>query len=88
MEEACYFCGCNEVALFHEHYYFCTDCTTIYNYPIVQEKNCEHISDSTPEVLREPWYAEVRAKEKPFINPIGEKQYCSVCMTSCMADGW
>lgn len=72
---------------FHEHYYFCTDCSVIFTDLIVQKSDCEHIKKGVLTVIREPWYKSVR-KGTYIIQKDSGGQECSVCGAACLADGW
>lgn len=78
----CYFCG-EDTVRFHEHYFFCPECSAIYTYLIVWSSKCSHIKEGIPTVLREPWYADLRNK-KAYIKD----EKCSICHKECVADGW
>jgi len=97
VQEECYFCGQLRTIRFNEHYTFCPNCSAIYTFFILVDSNCEHVSNNTPAVIREPWY--YRGPErpiKPYIyegkvlsyGQIRKVQKCSVCNKKCIADGW
>jgi len=79
----CKFCLSYDIIVFHEHYTFCKECAVIYTELIVQETNCEHITDNTITVDNECWY-KFRRKSIPYIY----KDACSVCGKKAIADGW
>ena len=89
-EEKCYFCGTKTIR-FHEHYYFCPECSAIYTYLIIQQSSCTHITTGVdfPTVIRVPWYKKVR-DNKIYIRDDykDDNQRCSVCSKICVADGW
>jgi len=84
----CPFCEHKGLVLFHEHYYFCPDCSAIFTFNVVQKSNCNHLADRAPTAIREPWYREKR-ENTLYIkeNPNGEQE-CSKCGAECIADGW
>lgn len=86
MPEKCYFCG-KDAIKFHEHYYFCPECSAIYTYLIVWKSNCKHIKDRIPTATRPPWYKDVR-ESKAYIEEVGENHRCSICKKPCSVDGW
>ena len=83
----CPFCGWSSTVNFHEHYYFCEECTVIYTDLIVQKSDCDHVKKGTLTVLREPWYKEARNKAYIIQNDSGQQE-CSICGAACLADGW
>ena len=104
IDEECYFCNHPITLLFNEHYSFCPSCSAIYAFPMVQKKNCSHVSDTTPVADHPPWFKEYR-ESKPYIYEEYEDaevlkkhslyesagrilQKCSVCHSHCMADGF
>lgn len=89
INEACCFCGNNQVIKFHEHYYFCPECSAIYTFNILQSSECDHIKDGVPTVLREPWYKSARSKTV-YAKEIDKAGYtvCSKCGKQCVVDGW
>ena len=88
LDEPCYFCDNSKIVGFKEHYSFCPNCSAIYTFMIVRNKFCEHISDNTPVVDRQPW--NVKYRERPHILNIngGATQKCSKCNKYVLADGW
>jgi len=88
-DDKCYFCGETAVR-FHEHYYFCPECSAIYTYLIVQKPHCKHVKSRTPTVIREPWYKELRnSNKKPYIiEKANGNKVCSICNKPCDSDGW
>ena len=93
-KKKCYFCGNERLIKFHEHYYFCPECSCIYTYSIIMESHCKHIKENyrtrvkvhIPTVIRKSWYKEVRTN-KIYVKE-GEPQTCSKCGANCIADGW
>jgi len=86
-DEKCPFCGKGPLVHFHEHYYFCTDCTVMYTEMIVHKSDCEHIKEGVLTVHREPWYKDARNKVYIKIMRNGGQE-CSLCGAACLADGW
>lgn len=88
-EEACYFCGHEQVVRFKEHYIFCPNCTSI-STDMLAVKRCKHFTSSIVIAIREPWFSETRNNKKPYV--IGDESEgmgpCSICGSLCIADGW
>lgn len=87
--QPCYFCEHEQLVHFHEHYYFCPECSVIYTFLMIQETNCEHMVKDTqtiPCINNRPWYKE--ARNKLFIYSEFGQQFCSVCDAFVTADGW
>lgn len=89
----CFFCGISQTVQFDEHYTWCPCCRAVYTYMIIRERGCDHIPgrepDNCPVLVEMPRALEV-LEGKTYIeaNEFGERQYCSVCGKTCVADGW
>jgi len=84
----CPFCNYEYIVNFHEHYHFCPECTAMWTKSILQEQSCDHVNDSSLEVMREPWYKNAREDKVYIITDLEGNQKCSKCRKECIADGW
>jgi 5-methylcytosine-specific restriction endonuclease McrA len=94
VDEACYFCGHEQVVRFNEHFDFCPSCTAISTNMMTVE-TCPHFENDAVVASREPWSAglkkELVDKHRAYIIEDDDGEgvgSCSICGKPCIADGW
>jgi hypothetical protein len=93
IKQPCFFCGQDETIACDEHYILCPNCRACYTYMIIRERGCDHIPgwepDNCPLLIDMPKDLTL-LEGKTYIeaNEFGDRQYCSVCGATCVADGW